>query len=147
VDVSRQQLAERFRGLSNDDLLARVGAGDLTPEALEVAHTELRSRGLPPPPVSRVAAEEVDDAVATEGNLVTVVELWNPIQANVVRGVLETTGVPVYMWGEHLGVTHNFLAAASGGIRLQVPRDQVAHAKEVLAAFERGDFAMKDEDA
>ena len=77
-------------------------------------------------------------------DLMTVAEFWNPLEANVLRAYLESQGIFVHVWGEHLGVTHIFLSAASGGIRLQVPRDQVADAKEVIAAFERGDFAIEE---
>ncbi len=32
--------------------------------------------------------------------------------------------------------------ALSGGIRIQVRNDKVTEAKEIIAAFERGDFEM-----
>jgi hypothetical protein len=42
-------------------------------------------------------------------------------------------------------VANIFLSIAGGGMRVQVRSDQVDQAREVIAAFERGDFAL-DED-
>jgi len=47
--------------------------------------------------------------------------------------------------GEHLGTAHLFLSVASGSMRLQVRRDQVEQARAVIAAFERGDFALGED--
>jgi hypothetical protein len=49
------------------------------------------------------------------------------------------------VWGEHLGIAHIFLSIASGGMRVQVRSDQVEEARKVIAAFERGDFALDEE--
>lgn len=46
--------------------------------------------------------------------------------------------------GEHLGTAYNWLSVASGGVRVQVRQDQVAQAKEIIAAFERGDLAIDE---
>lgn len=78
-------------------------------------------------------------------DLVTVAHFTDPLQANVLRACLESHGIFAFLWGEHLGVAHLFLSAATGGMRVQVRSNQVAQAKAVIAAFERGDFAL-DED-
>ena len=78
-------------------------------------------------------------------DLVTVAQFSDPLKANVLRAYLESHGIFAYIWGEHLGVANIFLSTASGGMRVQVRSDQVDQAREVIAAFERGDFAL-DED-
>ena len=38
------------------------------------------------------------------------------------------------------------MSIAGGGVRVQVRSDHVDQAREVIAAFERGDFALDDEE-
>jgi hypothetical protein len=47
-------------------------------------------------------------AVLDEGDLelVTVHRLTNPLTANVLRACLESHGIYVHLWGEHLGTAH-----------------------------------------
>jgi hypothetical protein len=153
VEISREELAERFRELTDEDLLARVGGGTLTPLALEVGMAELRARGLalPEEPVHRVepadASEAQDDgpgAPPQDLDLVTVAVFWNPLQANVLRACLESHGIFAYVWGEHLGVAHIFMSVASGGMRVQVRSDQLAEARKIMAALERGELAIDE---
>lgn len=154
MEISKQDLAERFRALADDVLLQKVRAGTLTPLALEVALDELRSRGIEVAADSE-AAEEHDESAGSDPDLepdldpdvdlVTVARYSNPLEANVLRACLESHGVFAFVWGEHLGTAHIFLSIASGGTRVQVRRDQVAQAKEIIAAFERGDLAIDEE--
>ena len=150
MDVSEADLTEHFRELSDEALLERLQEGTLTALALEVAAREVRSRGLKLP----TAAPADTDAVADSGesdepdddiDLVTVAQFTNPLKANVLRACLESHGIFAYVWGEHLGVANVFLSIAGGGVRVQVRSDQVAQAREVIAAFERGDFAIEEE--
>lgn len=147
MDISREHLTARFRELSDQELLDRFQSDTLTPLAHEVAGIELRSRGIDH------ASSLVDKSTATddppiraEADLVTVAQFWNPIQANLVRSLLESEGIFVHMWGEHLGTAHMFLSVASGGVRVQVPAAQAEQAKEVIAAFERGDFSIEEQE-
>jgi len=64
----------------------------------------------------------------------------------VLRACLESHGIFAYVWGEHLGVANIFMSIAGGGVRVQVRSDQVDQAREVITAFERGDFALEDEE-
>jgi hypothetical protein len=147
VDISREELAERFRALSDEELLSRLDR-DLTPLALEVAIAELQSRGIEIPRRSDVfgapgvAVADEDDAPV---DLVTVAEFWNPIEANLARATLESCGIRVFVWGEHLGVAHTFLSVASGGMRVQVRANQATEAKAILAAVKRGDFVTDEQ--
>lgn len=146
MEISRQDLAERFQALSDDVLLDRVHAGTLTPLALEVALDELRSRGIQVIADSDQIEERDESADPDQDvDLVTVARFSNPLEANVLRACLESHGIFAFVWGEHLGTAHIFLSVASGGTRVQVRSDQVDHAKEVIAAFERGDLAIDEE--
>jgi len=152
MEVSRQDLVERFQTLADHVLLARVRAGTLTPLALEVALDELRSRGVEVAAESD-AAEEHDESAEldptsdpdSDVDLVTLARFTNPLEANVLRACLESHGIFAFIWGEHLGTAHHFLSVASGGMRLQVRADQVEQANEVIAAFKRGDLAIDEE--
>ena len=152
MDVSEADLTKHFRELSDAALLEQLRAGTLTPFALEIAEREARSRQLEVP-----AAEPADtDAAADDSHdsdgpdedidLVTVAQFANPLKANVLRACLESHGIFAYCWGEHLGVANIFMSIAGGGVRVQVRSDQVDQAREVIAAFERGDFALDDEE-
>lgn len=150
MHVSEADLTEHFRALSDEALLERLQAGGLTPLALEVAEREARSRRLDLPtaePVETDAAAESEegDAADDDIDLVTVAQFSNPLKANVLRACLESHGIFAYVWGEHLGVAHIFMSIAGGGVRVQVRSDQVDQAREVIAAFERGDFAIDEE--
>lgn len=156
MEVSREQLTRRLQELSSEELLRHRWSGVLTPLALEVTTEILRSRGqelLAPaaiagprqssaPPVHPAAASDADDEVI----LVTVAGSLDPLTANVLRACLESHGVFVHLWGEHLAVVDPILSWAGGRIRLQVRMDQLAWAREVLSAFEKGELEIADPD-
>src|SRR5262245_45318365 len=105
MDVSKEDLAERFNGMSDDALVARVQAGTMTPLALEVALAELRSRGIDVAADIGTPAEHDDSAEPSEDDidLVTVARFTNPLKANILRACLESHGIFAFLWGEHLG--------------------------------------------
>jgi len=157
MQVSREELVESFGQLSDEELLERVRAGTLTELAREVAANELRLRGLEPPAgPSDVAHHETfgepeASAEAWSGmpgdgdlELVTLRHLTNPLTANVLRTYLQSHGVYVHLWGEHLGTVNIVWSVAAGGMRIQVPRSQVAQAQELIAAWERGELISDD---
>lgn len=147
MEVSKEELADSCRELSDEELLARVSAGNLTDLGLDVAVSELRLRGLEPPKIKTqesAAAAELDDETV-DLDLVTVARFSNPLKANVLRACLEAHGIFAFVWGEHLGTTHIVYSIAGGGVRVQVPGSQLAQAKEVMAAWERGELAIDDE--
>lgn len=156
MQVTRQDLEERFQALTDEVLLGKVRAGTLTPLALEVALVELRSRGIEAVAEPDAAEEheessdldpdsDSDSDADPEADLVTVARFNDPLEANVLRGCLESHGIFAFLWGEHLGTTHMFLSVTTGGMRVQVRADQVEQAKEVIAAFKRGDLAIDEE--
>jgi hypothetical protein len=145
MEVSREEIANSFRELSDEELLVRVKAGNLTDVGLDVAVSELRSRGLEPPKIQRTQESDELDDETVDLDLVTVARFSNPLKANVLRACLEAHGIFAFVWGEHLGTTHIVYSIAGGGVRVQVPGSQLAQAKEVMAAWERGELAIDDE--
>ena len=151
MDISEADLTKHFRELSDAALLEQLRAGTLTPFALEIAEREARSRDLEIPDAEPVdldadAGPHEGDGPDEDVDLVTVAQFANPLKANVLRACLESHGIFAYCWGEHLGVANIFMSIAGGGVRVQVRSDQVDQAREVIAAFERGDFALDDEE-
>jgi hypothetical protein len=147
MDVSEADLTERFSSLSDEALLERLLAGTLTPLALEVAKREARSRRLEIPTAEPAQTADSDESDAPEDDidLVTIARFDNPLTANVLRACLDSHGIFAYVWGENSFVTPVLPLVGSGGLRLQVRSDQVAEAREVMAAFERGDLAIDEE--
>lgn len=82
----------------------------------------------------------------TDGDLVEVARYLVPMEASLVQGCLVASGIPAVLADAHLVQTDMLLAPALGGMRILAPRDYLQQAHAVLAAFERGEFAL-DEDA
>src|SRR6478672_774427 len=96
MDVTPESLAEKFRLYEDNELLELFRSGDLTELAQTVARAELASRGIDPAssaaPSSPPPDEEPEQAV--EGDLVMVARMYNPLEAEMLRGRLESEGIP-----------------------------------------------------
>lgn len=69
----------------------------------------------------------------------------SPTEAHLLVGCLRTAGIPADAGDTHLVQAHSLIAVAVGGAKVRVPREHLADAREVLAAFRRGDFALDDD--
>lgn len=67
---------------------------------------------------------------------VTVATFGESAAAHVARLKIENEGIPVFIADENIGVALWHYSIATGGIKLQVPRELAAHASELLG--ERG---------
>ena len=66
---------------------------------------------------------------------VTVARYFDPSEAHVVRALLESAGLMATVADDH-HVTANYpLSTALGGVRVQVPQDQLEAAREWVAAY------------
>jgi hypothetical protein len=146
MDVSREELATRFREMSDEELLRHLRSGDLTPLALEEATSTLNSRGLASsalPGPADAGAYSQDESVDERIDLVTVAEAVNAVEANVIRRLLESHGIFASVWGEHTPVSP--WAFLPGTLpRVQVRSDQVDQARELLAAMRTGDLELPE---
>jgi putative signal transducing protein len=145
MEVTREQLSEKFRLYTDEELRELYRSGDLTPLAREVAATELARRGVDiptpaaaPPPV----APEPAPAPEIEGDLVEVARLLDPVEAEILRGRLEAEGVPAMVADTH--TAHVLFGSLIGGVRVLVPEAGLERAREILKADARGDYALDD---
>jgi hypothetical protein len=147
MEVSRDDLERRFREMSDEEIRLRLRSGDLTPLAVEAATSTLNSRGLALPALRGPgdASTYPDDGSADEDiDLVTVTEAKSAVDANIIRGFLESRGIFASVWHEHTPtVPWAFLPGTLP--RVQVRSDQVTQARELLAAMKRGDLELTDD--
>jgi hypothetical protein len=69
-------------------------------------------------------------------NLVTVFSSFSPAEAQVVRSRLEASGFHAVVTHELSALSLDGYSMAAGGILVQVPENEVADARELLAAGE-----------
>lgn len=79
-------------------------------------------------------------------SLVELTRYLTPMDARLAQGCLVAAGIPAVLADANLVQTDLLLAPALGGVGILVPEDYLAQAEDVLAAYERGEFAL-DEDA
>lgn len=73
------------------------------------------------------------DTAEDQSRLVTVESYLHPTEAHIAAGRVRAEGIPVHLHGINHVSANWLIANALGGIRLQVPAQHVAHAKEILA--------------
>jgi len=71
--------------------------------------------------------------VMATDQFVTIDRFFDPIEARIVAGRLEASGIPVHLLGIHHVSANWTLAVALGGVRLQVPMTRVEEAIQLLA--------------
>jgi hypothetical protein len=145
MEVTREQLSEKFKLYADEELRQLYRSGDLTPLAREVAAAELARRGVDiPPPAAAPSpvAPEPAPAPEIEGDLVEVARLLDPVEAEILRGRLEVEGVPAMVADTH--AAHVLFRSLIGGVRVLVPEAGLDRAREILKADARGDYALDD---
>jgi hypothetical protein len=148
MQPSEQELAEVFSQLSDEALLARCASGDLTPEAQRIAVRQARSRGLHPvetPPTAHENATEPIEAPYL-GDFVVVATHLKPFEADLLKTMLESSGIPAEAGDVNMVRMHGLLFNALGGANLRVPQAFVDQARELLGAFKRGELSLKAND-
>ncbi|MGZ3241792.1 MAG: putative signal transducing protein, partial [Burkholderiaceae bacterium] len=79
-------------------------------------------------------------------DLFVVAKYYIPTDAHIVRGCLVAAGVPAAIVDDNLVQTNSLLTAAVGGVRILVPESYLQQAREIIEAFNRGDFQLKDDE-
>jgi hypothetical protein len=79
------------------------------------------------------------------GDWQTLTTVFSPTEAYLLRGVLQAAGVPASVADAHLVQAHGLLAPVIP-VRIQVPESRLGEGKAVLAAFERGEFGLSDDE-
>jgi hypothetical protein len=67
--------------------------------------------------------------------MITVATCNDPMHAQLLKSVLEDSGVPVLIPNEYSAQTMPHLILAMGGVRVQVPEEQVETAQRLIAEF------------
>jgi hypothetical protein len=82
----------------------------------------------------------VSEGVGAAPILVTVERQQNPWDAYVIRGLLESEGIPAIVADEYQIWADWQMSLALGGVKVKVPMSHREHALDVLAAFRHGEF-------
>lgn len=77
----------------------------------------------------------------------TLTTFDNAIEAHIVKGLLESEQIPVFLVGEQFFSAQMLFNAGLTHIRLQVPAQKLTQANEVLISYKNGEFeqALKEE--
>ena len=78
--------------------------------------------------------------------LTRVAAYTNAIEAHLARLRLEAEGVPAYVAHEHHIGANWTMSVALGGVKVYVHPDDADRAKTLIAAHDRGEFALADEE-
>ncbi|MBI1890568.1 MAG: DUF2007 domain-containing protein [Burkholderiales bacterium] len=139
----RQELAEKFKDDTSDELLDKLRSGNLIALAQEVAKEELKSRGIEYIAPAPSQEDDSQDQVPWD-EFETIATFASTTDAHILQGQLEAEGIPVLMPDSHLGVANSFLLSTFSSIRVQVPKSFAAQATEVVRAIQEGKFALDE---
>jgi hypothetical protein len=136
-----EEFTQTYRNMLDGELLSLARSYDqLTEQAQNAMRAEFARRGLEPPLV-----EEPEDS-PVQRSLVTVARYRDLSEAIVVRTMLESAGIYVFLRDENLVRLDWQVSNFIGGIRLQVEANDEARAAELLSQtipdvipFEEGD--------
>jgi hypothetical protein len=77
-------------------------------------------------------------------DLVTVARVFDTLEAEMLRGCLETEGIPATLGDVQTVQTDTLLTVALGGVRIRVPAPFADAARQTVEAFERGALAIDE---
>jgi len=145
MDVTKRDLEEMFATLADGELIARYKSGEMTELAAEAIRAELQNRRID---FSALAPTALDaaESVGGMGDLILVATFTMPVEAHILRTCLEARDVPAVVADEHLVQAYSLASSAIGGVRVLVPKSHVDKAREIIDAYNRGEYAL-DENA
>lgn len=77
-------------------------------------------------------------------DLFAIAQYMIPTDAYLTQGFLAASGIPAVVADANHAQADLLIAPAMGGVRVLVPLRHIDDAKALLAARERGDFALDD---
>jgi hypothetical protein len=80
-----------------------------------------------------------------QGDLTIVAKNLSATEAHMLCACLKAGGVPAETADTNMVQTNALLSIAVGGASVRVPAHCVDEARAVIAAYERGDFALNDD--
>lgn len=78
--------------------------------------------------------------MSEETGLITVYVARGQPEAQIIKGRLETEGIPAMLRYESAGLVYGLTIDGLGQVEIQVPSALAQHAKEILMAGERGEY-------
>ena len=69
----------------------------------------------------------------TDKDFVTVQTVHGEFEANVIKGRLESEGIPAFLQYESVGRVYNVIVDGIGAIKIKVPAQFAEEAKEILS--------------
>jgi len=79
------------------------------------------------------------------GDFVILERGLSPTEAHVLCACLVSAGIDASTGDTETVQTHSLWQVALGGAKIRVPQGQLADARDVMAAFRRGEFALDDD--
>lgn len=76
---------------------------------------------------------------------VIVARYFDPIEAQIARGLLLAEGIEAYVGDDQTALANWEWRLAIGGTKLRVPAAQAQRARDVLKAMDAGAYAIDDE--
>lgn len=92
------------------------------------------------------AAGAPSEALLPGRDLVIAARYFTPTEAHVVCGCLVAAGIPAVVADDNLVQANSLWTPALGGVRVLVPTGHLAEAQAIIAAYERGEFALRDDE-
>jgi hypothetical protein len=86
------------------------------------------------PLLSGEPGPEAPDPLDPSIELVVVLETNEPVQSAMASGLLEDAGIPFFVLGNITRLVNDVTPHLSKVVRIQVPRDREAEARELLTA-------------
>lgn len=142
----RNELAEAFGAMSDDELLARWRSGNLTEIAVEVARAEFARRRIVAPEFIRSEPADEDPGPQDNVSFVTVDRSLEPLQIEMLRARLRAEGIEAFVADAGINQVNPLYSIAVGGVRLMVPRESADEARRIIQLVKTGRLALRDDD-
>ncbi len=143
MEAQKSYMQAHFARLDSSELQRLVTGDQMTDAARELAHAELKLRGI----ALDLADSELSPVSSDVdlGAFETLRQFLNPTEAHMAAACLQANGIPAFVADANLVQANMLLGIALGGVRLQVPFALTSEAKIILAAYDRGEFALDEE--
>jgi len=142
----RASLEAVFADLTDEELLRRVGGGDLTELAKEVALAEARKRGIYLEALRESAESEAVEVAHGHGPLRVCARYLMPLDAQVLAARLQQEGLAARVMGtDSIGAVGAIVGSGDrGGMRVMVPESQLEEATRIREKFDAGEYAIDE---
>lgn len=151
--LNPEQLRQRYAEMDDAALTTLVQNEGLIENAREIAINELSSRGIILMPKQSEAEAEIESGQSEEtdldseamDSLTEAARFTAPIDAHMLEARLHAEGVPAWAVNANTAQALTHLTLALGGVRVMVPSNLLADARDVIRRLEAGEFALDDD--